>query len=116
MDAHGYVIAGNAKTAKTDFIPSLIGVDQAQLNPTFRDVYFERIDLPDRRVGSLTVTRWVSYDSLPNDHRDPILGVKRPDGKSYYIPYSELYEIASFNHDDDTIEMLEALNSQRRSA
>jgi hypothetical protein len=40
---------------------------------------------------------------------DPILEVRGP-RLSYYIPKSELFEIAAFNHDDDTIDMLNALS------
>jgi hypothetical protein len=108
MDQHGYILKGNSKTAPTDYIPSLIGVDETQTNASRGDPYFERVDIADRRISSLSVSRWVSYDSLPLEYRDPILAVQSPHG-AYYIPASELHEIAAFHHDDDTIEMLAAL-------
>lgn len=111
MNQHGYVLKGNSKTAPTDYIPSLIGVDVTQVNASRGDPYFERVDIADRRITSLARSRWVSYDSLPLPNRDPILEVKSPTG-AYYIPASELYEIAAFHHDDDTIETLTALGVQ----
>jgi hypothetical protein len=111
MDQHGYTLKGNSKTAPTDYIPSLIGVDQQQPAASRNDPYFERVEIKDRRITGLSVSRWVSYDSLPLQHRDPILAVQSPNG-AYYIPATELYEIAAANHDDDTIEMIVALGVQ----
>lgn len=113
MDAHGYRLAGNSRTASTDYIPSLVGVDPQQVSPTARDPYFERIEITDRRITSLSVSRWVTYDSLPELVRDPILEVKGPGG-NYYIPCTELVEIAAANQDDETFAMLSLLKLGRR--
>lgn len=108
MDAHGYKLSGNTKTVAPDYVPSLVGVDPNQLRASATDPYFERIDITDRTITSLAISKWVTYDSLPLDHRDPILAVKSPGG-NYYIPKSELVEIAAANQDDDTIELITAL-------
>lgn len=113
MDPHGYLLKGNSKTASTDFIPSLIGVDPAQTNPAASDPYFLRVELASRAITSLARSRWVAYDSLPSGDRDPILEVRSPAG-AYYIPASELYEIAAFHHDDDTIGMIVELGAAPR--
>lgn len=113
MDAYGYRLAGNSITASPDYVPSLIGVDPNQLRANARDPYFERIEVSDRRITALAISRYVTYDSLPLDHRDPILEIKSPAG-NYYIPKSELEEIAGFHQDDETFEMLADLFKGRR--
>ncbi len=108
MDPFGYLLKTNSKQAASDYIPSLIGVDPEQVRANARDPYFERIELPTRAVTALSVSRWVTFDSLPATERDPILAVKAPFG-TYYIPASELFELAAYHHDDDTIEMMRAI-------
>jgi hypothetical protein len=61
----------------------------------------------------LAVSRWVTYDSMTTPEQDPILGVRSPAG-DYYIPLSELQEIAAANQDDETFELLAALRFGRR--
>jgi hypothetical protein len=111
MEPFGYVLKGNSKTANPDYIPSLIGVDPQQVAAGRGDPYFERVDLTPHVIRSVARSRWVSYDSLPLTERDPILEV-RSAASSYYILASELYELAAFNHDDDTIEMIVAIGAQ----
>jgi hypothetical protein len=111
MDAFGYILAGNARTAAADFIPSLIGVATAQLPASKSDLYFNRIDVADRTITSIAVSPYVTYDSLPLEVRDPILAVKGPEF-SYYIPRSELEEIAAANGDDDTFALLAKLGGR----
>lgn len=111
MDAYGYRLAGNEKTAAPDTFPSLIGVDQNGLKSR-PDPYFDRIDITDRTISSLSVSRWVTYDSVDTPEQDPILEVRSPSG-GYYIPRSELIEIAAANQDDETFEMLAALRGRR---
>jgi hypothetical protein len=108
MDAFGYILAGNARTAPADFYPSLIGVSEDQRSAGRADPYFNRIDVTDRRITEIAVSPYVTYDSLPLEHRDPILAVKGPGG-NYYIPRSELEEIAAANQDDDTFALLAKL-------
>jgi len=84
--AHGYALMGKAQRLGA-FIPSLIGVLAEQDNPGPLDMYFVRYDIDDLAAGMVTAisaTRWVNYDSLPANTRDPILD----------IPASELLEIA----------------------
>jgi hypothetical protein len=112
MTAHGYILKGNSKTAQPDYIPSLIGIDTGTFTPNKTNPYFERIDITDRTITSLAASRWNVFDSLVTGTEtalDPILEVRGP-RLSYYIPKSELFEIAAFNHDDDTIDMLNALS------
>lgn len=111
MDAHGYILNGNSKTAAPGYFPSLIGVEPDQVNPNKGDPYFARIEVTDRRITTIARSRWVCFDSLPSATRDPILAVRTVSG-SYYIPASELFEIAAFHHDDDTIEMMTKLGVQ----
>jgi hypothetical protein len=94
MTLTGYRLAGTAKTAPPDYIPSLIGIDPQQVGPAATDTYFEQISLPATAINLNTaaLTRWVSYDSLPLDHRDPIVAVKGV-GADFYIPLSELVEM-----------------------
>jgi hypothetical protein len=77
------------------------------------DPYFDRIDIADRTITSLAVSRWVTYDSSTTPEQDPILEVRSPAG-GYYIPLSELVEIAAANQDDETFEMLATLKKGRR--
>src|SRR4051812_13438687 len=111
MDAHGYRLAGNENTAAPDIFPSLIGVDANGLK-TRPDPYFARIDINDRTISSLSISRWVTYDSAATPEQDPILEVRSPAG-GYYIPLSELVEIAAANQDDETFEMIASLRRGR---
>lgn len=107
MDAHGYTLTSNSKTSSPDYIPSLVGVS-TDINPnSSRDVYFDRVDLPNHTITSLSLSRWVSIDD-----NDPILGVKFGT-RSYYIPAAELHELATANDDTETLEMLGALAKRR---
>jgi hypothetical protein len=88
------------KAARLDsMIPSLIGVREEQISPGPLDMYFVRYDIDDLAAGSITsiaLTRWVNYDSLPLTTRDPILEVRAHcDTGDFYIPASELMEIAT---------------------
>ncbi len=112
MDAYGYRLAGNEKTRSPEDFPSLIGVDPNGLKNR-PDPYFDRIDITDRTITSLAYSRWVTYDSVTTPQQDPILEVRSPGG-GYYIPLSELQEIAAAHQDDDTFEMIAALNKGRR--
>lgn len=89
MLTHGYRLVYNAKTAPTDYIPSLIAIDEHQLGPNAKDLYFESVELPKHTITSISYSRWVSYDSTPSLTRDPIVGIKAG-ALSYYVPYSEL--------------------------
>lgn len=94
MTLTGYRLAGTAKTAPPDYIPSLIGIDPQQIGPTANDTYFEQVNLPASAINLNTaaLTRWVSYDSLPLERRDPIVAVKAA-GADFYIPLSELADM-----------------------
>jgi hypothetical protein len=94
MSAYGYRLAGNAKSMAADYIPSLIGIDEQQTAPLGSDTYFERVDLPDGAVNltAISITRWVCYDSLPGNRRDPIVAVKAGP-LSFYSTLSELVEM-----------------------
>ena len=89
MLTHGYRLVYNAKTAPTDYIPSLIAIDEHQLGPNAKDLYFESVELPPHTITSISQSRWVSYDSTPSKTRDMIVGIKAGP-LSYYVPYSEL--------------------------
>ena len=91
MTITGYRLAYRAKSAPTDYIPSLIGVGLEQIEPADSDAYFEQIELPAEAINlnTLSMTKWVSYDSSPADERDPIIAVKAA-GTSYYIPLGDL--------------------------
>lgn len=116
MDAYGYILKGNATSVRPDYVPSLIGIDAGTFTSSNRDPYFERVEITDRTITSLAVSRWITFgDSATPTTIDPILEVKAP-GTAYYIPRSELYEIAAFHHDDDTIEMIDTLAKSRRPA
>jgi len=98
MTLTGYRLAGTAKTAPPDYIPSLIGIDPQQVGPAATDTYFEQINLPASAINLNTaaLTRWVSYDSLPLKQRDPIVAVKAA-GADFYIPLSELVAMVKEN-------------------
>ena len=110
MSPHGYRITGNAKSAATDYIPSLIGVLVTQAHPAETDTYFERVDLPEEALAitSIAFTRWVSYDSLPLPDRDPILAVKGG-GIGFHIPMSELEALLLEAGDAELITMLKRI-------
>jgi hypothetical protein len=112
MDAHGYRLAGNSATTAPEEFPSLIGVDPNGLTNR-PDPYFARFEVEDRTITSLAFSRWVTYDSVTFPDQDPILEVRSPIG-GYYIPLSELEEIAAAHQDDDTFEMIAALKKGRR--
>lgn len=92
------------------FIPSLIGVREEQISPGPLDMYFVRYDIDDLAAGMITAiatTRWVNYDSLPNDTRDPILEVRAAcETGDFYIPATELLEIAAELGDVNLNQML----------
>ncbi len=100
--AHGYKLVGKAARFGSDYTPSLIGVGPDQEEPSADDLYYERFefDLAAGSIASVARTKWVSYDSLPGDARDPILAVKGR-GVEFYITASELLEIANEIGDDD---------------
>lgn len=108
MDAHGYLFKGKAGSSLPDLYPSLIGALPGSTNASNGDAYFDRIDLADRTVKRIIVSKWLVWDNGAAAVSDPILQVQSPAG-TYYIPKSELEEIAAANHDDDTWEMLAAL-------
>lgn len=102
MDAYGYLFKCYAGKASPDYIPSLIG---SEINtPHSADAYFERVDISDRHIDTIKVTRWINFDNTD----EALLAVKGRSG-SYYIPRNELYEIAAANQDDDTIALIERL-------
>lgn len=94
MSIYGYRLVGTAKNARADYIPSLIGIDEQQSNPAGTDTYFERVELPEEAINltSVSGTRWVSYDSLPSQERDPILAVKAGT-LAFYHTLSELTDM-----------------------
>lgn len=103
--SHGYLFKTYASKASADYIPSLVGVPApGQSTDTG---YFERIELQDRYIGAMSVSRWVTEEG------DTILAVSGRKGKTYYIPKSELEEIAAENQDDDTWDMLTAISKKR---
>jgi hypothetical protein len=105
--SHGYLFKAYAHNAPAGYIPSLIG-DMAPGN-NGRPAYFEMIEIADRRIDSMVVSRWVSEGQPEN----PILQCRHPKGHSYYIPKNELEDIAAENSDDDTFEMLALLFKRR---
>lgn len=113
MDAYGYILKGLAGKVPQEYIPSLIGVDSSHPADTTLAAYFERIELKDRTITSITTSKYISYDNVteadPNPSiNDVILMVRTPRG-GYYIPKGELEEIAAFHHDDDTFDKLNEL-------
>lgn len=113
--AHGYALVGSAQRLAS-LIPSLIGVREEQISPGPQDMYFVRYDIDDLAAGSITAisrTRWVNYDSLPFDERDPILEVRAGVATGdFYIPASELVEIAATLGDVNLNDMLARLLSK----
>lgn len=91
MQPYGYQLSGNAHNTAPDYYPSLIGVGATQIAPGADDTYFEAHDLPAGAldITAVTLTRWVSYDSLPASVRDPIVAVKAGE-IGYYHTLSEL--------------------------
>lgn len=115
MNVHGYQIAGNSKSVDTNFIPSLIGIDEQSVNPNGTDTYFDRTEFAyPAHITSIEFTRWVCYDSLPLQQRDPILGVRSAGSKPYYIPRSELVEQATEAGDTVVLDMIAGLSRNRR--
>lgn len=108
MNTHGYRLVANSKTAPSDFIPSLIGIEANQSSPAGTDTYFERVEIGEVEITSIARSRWFSYDSTPNAFRDPILGVKTNRG-TFYSPFSELWADACRQNDSMVIEMIRAL-------
>ena len=113
MLAHSYRLACNAKTAPSDYIPSLVGIDPQQVSPAGSDTYFTRQDEIEFTVTSISFSRWVTYDSLPLPYRDPIMGLKTSRG-AFYLPYSELRECAVASNDQDVLELLAAFPTPPR--
>lgn len=109
MQAYGYMLKGKASHLSPDYIPSLIGTSPEAVEAGPEDMYFEMVEFDDRRIESIALTKWVNFDSLPLTGRDPIVIVKRPDGKGYYITVSELQDIAAFHQDDETFELLASI-------
>ncbi len=99
---HGYLFKAYAKRAAPEYIPSMIGtpVNGSSAEPS----YYERIEVSDRAVNALSKTQYVVEGTS-----DPILQVRHPKGSLYYIPKSELEEIAAAHQDDDIFDMLNAL-------
>jgi hypothetical protein len=94
MFLNGYRLVGTSKSSPSGYIPSLIGITPDQVAPTGNDTYFEQTALPPEAVNltSVSYTRWVSYDSLPLEERDPILAVKAGT-IGFYMPLSELRDM-----------------------
>lgn len=107
MDGHGYTLIANSRSAEAGFMPSLVGVES--VNPNARDVYFDRIDITGFTITNLALSRWTDPDG------DPILAVKTRAG-GFYIPQSELVELATETDDADLLDMLKALRLQRVGA
>lgn len=109
MLPYAYRLAGNAKTASADYIPSLIAIDEHQINPAPTDIYFERTDLPAEHVNltGLSLSRWVSYDSLPAATRDPIVGLATNVKTPLYLPLSELIELRDESDDLDFRDLID---------
>lgn len=100
MSLTGYRLMGNAKTVAPDYIPSLIGIEVSQIAAAGTDTYFEQVDLPAAAVNltSVSLTRWVSYDSLPLTVRDPIVAVKAGI-HGFYTTLSELVALVEEHGD-----------------
>lgn len=106
MDAHGYTLSGNSRSAAPGYIPSLVGFDASAPD---RSVYFTRSDFDTQpAITSLSFSRWVNEDD-----NDPIVAVKTAKG-SYYIPLAELIEIAQEGSDIETLELIDALKKGHR--
>lgn len=110
----GYALIGKAGSL-TSVLPSLIGILTEQEDTSPEDRYFARYDIDDYAAGDIQavrVTQWVVYDSLELGHRDPILAVKGP-SSPYYIPLSELIEIAEETDDRALLEKLQTIAAGR---
>lgn len=110
----GYAMIGKANNSTT-LIPSLIGILSYQEDPSPEDRYFARFDIDDYRADSIDaarVTQWVDYDSMELGRRDPILAVSGRCG-AYFIPLSELIQIAQETSDLLLLEKLEAIVAGR---
>lgn len=108
MDAYGYLFKGYAGKVSADYFPSLIGSPDDTTHGNADDAYFERIEISDRHISDITISRWRVWDNGPAGVSDFILAV-RGRGGSYYIPKAELEEIAASNQDDETFELLAKL-------
>lgn len=105
MNTHGYRLVANSKTASPDFFPSLVGLERDQVTPAGTDTYFERVEIEDAEITTITISRWVSYENIS----DPILGAKLAKGPSFYIPASELVANAIEANDTTVLAMLAKL-------
>lgn len=115
MIFNGYRLVGTSKSMPSGYIPSLIGITPEQVEPSGTDTYFEQVALPPDAVNltSVSYTRWVSYDSLPLNERDPILAVKAGT-LGYYIPLSELRELLNEHGSTDSRLLLAGLRKGQR--
>lgn len=115
MSIYGYRLAGNAKSMSPDYIPSLIGIDEQQTNPSATDTYFEQIDLPAEAINltAISATRWVSYDSLPAKTRDPIVAVKAG-SIGFYSTLSEITDLANEFGRPEDIDLVRAFSGNRQ--
>lgn len=116
MSLTGYRLAGTAKTAPSGYIPSLIGIAPEQIKPAGTDTYFEQIDLPDEAINlnTASLTKWVTYDGLPSDVRDPIVAVKGEVG-NFYIPLSELEDAVQSAGTPEAIALVKSLRKGPRA-
>lgn len=114
--AQGYRIVTRIKRADPDYIPSLIGIHKTHDFPTEDDQYFESIELEGYRPGCIETverTNMVAYDSIPLDHRDPIIKLY---GKniSFHSTMSDAYMLAEDEEDGLLLKMLDALSGKTR--
>lgn len=112
--AHGYKLVGIASRFSVDYIPSLIGINADQDKPASTDRYYERfdLDLASGQVHTIVWTDTVSYDSLPGE-RDPLLIIEGHKNVAFYIPASEMIEIAQEIGDTTLLERLAAKRNFR---
>lgn len=108
MDAYGYLFKGYAGKVSPDYFPSLIGSPAGTTHGNGDDAYFERIEISDRHISDISISRWSCFNNDGAAVSDPILAVRGRAG-SYYIPKAELEEIAAANQDDETFELLAKL-------
>jgi hypothetical protein len=108
MEAYGYVFKGYAGKIDPEYIPSLIGSPVGATAGSATDAYFERVEINNRRITDLSISRYCVFDNGPAGTSDVIFAIRGPIG-SYYLPRRELEEIAAAHQDDDTIEMIAAL-------
>lgn len=113
MSLYAYRLAGKAQSADPDYIPSLIGIEKAQISPAGTDIYFEQIEVPTTagEITHITKTRWVTYDSFSPAQRDPILAV-RAGTLSFYIPMSELEEVAAAGEAESLLSLLNFIKTK----